>query len=520
MGGATGSWPRRRFVTALALVSALVPGCGLAEGERFGRAGAPPGTLRIHVQAPIDDIDPPRARDGLERAVALMAFATLLEPDGRPRLARAVTPSADGQRVVVTLDERARFSDGAPIDADAVLWSWRRALLRSTATADLRPFSAIAHGRALAEGRLLRLARTTQGHGAPYATVGEAPAVDVPSELSAGTMVDIVDSNERRPCCGRSVPLLREAGRGEALGALNHADVGTVIGARLVDGKRFLLLRSSAGAAGWAAHELLTVNVPPASLLRVVDRGDASAALRVGPDDDAPLREQLHDDDVVEVVGETEGWVQVVDVRSGHMGFVPRRTLEAMRGEQQWLKVAPVDASNRTTPTTWLPLRDLAFDPSALGARVVAADTIEVDCASDVASVLAALAQPALAPVPPHTVGAHGRGWTAPATIVTSGPFVPVTVSPERVTLTKSDRALERGRVHLERAELVVVEDPIAALHLYRAGELDVLLALPADLAPKLARAADWVHGGGLVAPEVRGLSISSLDLRDVVVTR
>ncbi|MCC7072367.1 MAG: hypothetical protein IT383_13645 [Deltaproteobacteria bacterium] len=493
-------------------------GCGLADGDRFGRAGARPGVLRIHVLAPVTEIDPPRTRDGLERALALQAFATLAEPDGRPRLARAIAPSADGRHVIVTLDARARFSDGTGIDADAVVWSWRRALLRSTGAADLRPFSSIAHGKELAEGRLLRLARDTPGYAAPFATVGGAPSTSAPRALSAGSMVEIVDSNERRPCCGRSVPLLREAGRGEALGALNPTDVGTVIGARNLDGQRFLLLRSSSGAAGWAAQQLVSLHVPPASLLRVVDRGDGGAALRVGPDDDAPVRQALRDSGVVEVLGEADAWVHAVDLESGLMGFVPLRTLEALRGEQQWLHVVPADVAKDPESATWVPLRELAFDPSALGAIAVDAHSIEVECAADVTAVLAALAHPVMAPVPPHTIAAHGHAWTAPGTIVTSGPFTPVSLSAARSTLARSERALEHERARLERVELVVVDDPIAALHLYRAGELDVLLSLPADLAPGLERAADWVAGGGLVAAEVRGLSLAQLDLRDVVV--
>jgi len=53
------------------------------------------------------------------------------------------------------------------------------------------------------------------------------------------------------------------------------------------------------------------------------------------------------------------------------------------------------------------------------------------------------------------------------------------------------------------------------------ASNTNVLLALPADLAPALARAQDHAPsagGGGLIAPEVRGLSLDRLDLRGVEV--
>lgn len=506
---------------ALACALALAGACELREGERFGRAGAAAGVLRVHVPVSVVEWDPPRAADELERAVARQLFATLLDADGQPQLARAVTVGADGHTVVVELAGGARYSDGVPVDADAVIWSWRRALWRSTGTTDLEPFAAIADGRALAEGRLLRVARTTVGHSAPFASVGEAPDEAPPLDLPAGTMVRVLDSNERRPCCGGSVALRREPDAGEALGALNAADVGTVIGARTVAGRTFLLLRASSGASGWAEDRLLAVQVPPASLLRVVDRSDGSAALRVGPEDDAPVRQTLADDDVVEVLGGTEGWADAVDLRTGHLGFVPRRALEPLRGEQQWLRVEPVDEGARATSRSWVALRDLAFDASALGARATDAGTIAIACEGDVAAVLAALAHPALAPVPPHVIAAHGRAWTEPATIVTTGPFVPTVATPDRLTLVRSETALERPRVRLQRVELVVIPDAIAALHLYRAGELEVLLSLPGDLAPTLARASDHVAGpagGGLVSPEVTGLSITRLDLRDVAV--
>ncbi len=521
MRGATGLRPRWDAARAALAVGAIgvaaTTACGVADGDRFGRVGARPGAVRIHLLAPVVELDPARARDDIDRAVALQAFAPLLEPDGRPRLAHGVSTSADGSRVVITLDARARFSDATPIDADVVVWSWRRALLRSTGAVDLRPLASIARGRALAEGRLLRLARDAVGHAAPFTTVGVAPTTEQAIDLRGGTLVSVVDSNERKPCCGRSVPLLREPGRGEALGALNAGDVGTIIGVRTVEGRRHLQLRSSSGAAGWTAEDLVAVHVPPASLLRVVDRGDGAAALRVGPDEDAPVRHGLRDDDVVEVLGIDEGWVNAVDLTSGHMGFLPRRSLEALRGVQQWLGVVAVDAAATTVPA-WVPLRDLAFDPSALGAHAVDSTTIEIECEADAAAVLAALAQPVLAPVPPHTIAQHGRAWTTPAAVVTSGPFTPVVVSPERVVLARSEGALERDRAKLERVELLVIEDPVAALHLYRAGELDVVLAVPADLAPRLKRASDWVPEGGLVAPEVRGLSLARLDLRGVQV--
>lgn len=510
-----------RGAALASLLSTLPVGCTLDDGERFGRAGARPGQLRIHVAEELGELDPPRAERSLERAVSTQLFATLLDTAGRPRLATSVTRSADDRTLTIHLSPAARFSDDTPLDADAVLWSWRRALLRSTGTRELAPFASIAHGAELAAGKLLQVAQATTGRGAPYTRLGEAPD-DAPAlPLAPGIAVRVVDTNERRPCCGGSVALRREPAAGDALGVLHVSDVGTVISERAVHGKRFLQVRSPSGASGWAEESLLTTHVSPASLLRVVDRGDGSAALRVGPEEEAPVREKLEDDATVEILGEAEGWLHAVDVKSGQMGFVPRRAVESLRGERQWMLVEVEGDGPAESRRGWVSLRDLAFNPAALGARALNAHTIEVECAAPVSEVLAALGHPALAPVPAHTVAAHGRAWTRPGNIVTTGPFTLGPSAPDRLVLLRSPASFEATRARLERVELITVRDPISALHLYRAGELDVLRSLPAPLAPLLARAADFApssEGGGMVAREVRGLSLEQLDLRDVEV--
>src|SRR6185369_2410840 len=58
-----------RAPLALSLVVAFVcgSGCGLSPGERFGRAGAVAGRLRIHVAEDAVDLDPARAHKPIER---------------------------------------------------------------------------------------------------------------------------------------------------------------------------------------------------------------------------------------------------------------------------------------------------------------------------------------------------------------------------------------------------------------------------------------------------------------------
>ncbi|MCC7111018.1 MAG: hypothetical protein IT382_17120, partial [Deltaproteobacteria bacterium] len=71
-----------RGAVCLGALGLLLGGCGLGEGERFGRAGVVPGQLRLRVASLPGDLDPARADGFLERAIATQLFATLLEPDG------------------------------------------------------------------------------------------------------------------------------------------------------------------------------------------------------------------------------------------------------------------------------------------------------------------------------------------------------------------------------------------------------------------------------------------------------
>ncbi len=520
------------------LAALAVVACGLAPGERFGRAGARTDRLRLHIVDDVAELDPARATTPVERALARQLFAALVEPaGGEPRPSLATSWEVVGDRLRLHLEKDARFSDNTHLGAPEVVWSWRRALRPSTGTADPTPLSVIKNGADLARGALLRVAHGgAHGRPAPYSVFTEGPgAVVSDAELPAGTAVRVFDTNERTPCCGVAVPLHSTADLdAPAVGALLAGETAVVAGMRELPrhGRQpavtLVQLRAAGGATGWARASDVAVHIPAVGLVHVVDRGGVSPTLRVGPDEDAPARALLADDDVVEVVERGNDRFAdaaaptclAIDVKTGISGWLSSANLDDTVRERRWYFVERVDDPGARA---WLPEQDLAFDPGLLDAHAVDDETVEIGLAAPLDEALLAFAEPVMRPVPPRSVDELGRAWTVPEAMPTSGPFRLVLHEPERIELARSSTSFERKRAGVERVELIRVKRPTTALHLYRAGAVDALLdgALPPGLAPTLSRASDFVpgpKGGALVAPEVKGLVPTALELRDVTV--
>jgi hypothetical protein len=512
---------RRHFAACVACV--VVAACGLQPGERFGRPGAEPGRLRVQIFDDALELDPARAKTPIERAVARQLFSAVVE-NGKPSLASSW--DVVDREIVFHLRD-ARFTDGTSLGAHEIVWSWRRALRPSTGTSDTTPLSIVKNGTELARGALLRVSKAgVRGRAAPYAIYRDGPGDAVNDvEMPAGAAVRVIDSNEREPCCNKAVPLHGAPDSASAApAALVPGEVAVVIGARAVrshDGRERLMLRLRApgGASGWVQDDEVAAHIPAIGLVPVVDRGGVAPTLRAGPDDGAPARATLGDDDLVEMIERGPDHCLVVDAKSGRTGFINCANIDDTVRERRWFLVAPLgsDASR-----AWLPEQDLAFDPSLLEARAIDDHTLSIQLANgvDVDRAIAALSESVMRPVPPRIVEEDGREWTKD--MPTSGPFVLASHDAgARLVLQRSPTSAERERAKLDRVELVVVSRPTTALHLYRAGVVDALLdgSLPADLAPTLARAADFVAGatgGALVAPEVHGFSPAALELRDV----
>lgn len=517
------------FAALAAACSLAAAACGLDEGERFGRAGASPGVLRLHVLDAPDELDPARASTAVERGLARELFAALVEVErGQvvPSLAVGWQVRAGG--LTFSLRKDARFTDGEPVTAEDVVWSWQRALRSSTAAVDLRPLEVIRGGRELARGTLLRVgASGGRARSAPWASYGQAPRVATATTAVAfgrGASVHVVDTNVRVPCCGAAVPLRTAPDDvAPARGALDVGENAVIIASRHVETGRdvtYVQLRATSGLAGWARLDEVAMHVPRLGVVHVVDRDGNGAALRAGPDDDAPIRAALADDDSIEVLDRGESFLFVADVRSGRVGYVSRATVDESARERRWYLVE--DPSGMRG---WLPDEELVFDPGTLGVRAADELTVEVDLDSSVPTerALQAMAEPVMRPVPGRVVQAWGRDWIAPERIATSGAFHLGSRSAAGIVLVRSTTSFLAPRARLDRVVMTENARRTSALHLYRAGLVDALFdgSLPPDLLTTLSVASDYQsgpNGGGLVAPEVRGFSPVPLTLRDVEV--
>ena len=124
---------RRRTLTgaALALTLALLPACSSGEGVDVGGNGAAKGgVLRAAIGGEPDQLDPHKTSAYYSFQVLENVYDTLVEPDSelqmRPSLATEWRTSEDQLTWTFTLREGVKFSDGAPLTAEDVVYSYRR----------------------------------------------------------------------------------------------------------------------------------------------------------------------------------------------------------------------------------------------------------------------------------------------------------------------------------------------------------------------------------------------------------
>ena len=118
------------IVAATFLISRVGPSVGRPTTP-LAAAGSGKGSVTILGGEPAS-IDPARHGDAGSAAVIAQLFETLTAFDSsltlRPALAESWSVENGGRRVVFTLRDGLRFSDGSPLRADDVVRSWRRLL--------------------------------------------------------------------------------------------------------------------------------------------------------------------------------------------------------------------------------------------------------------------------------------------------------------------------------------------------------------------------------------------------------
>ncbi|WP_110588002.1 ABC transporter substrate-binding protein [Microbacterium suaedae] len=121
---------RWRLVAAAALAALALAGCGASEPDDGG-AAADPVELTIAAQSGPNSLDPAELANGQQMFVWTSILDTLLARDPEtgdlvPHAAEAWEYDADGTVLTLTLRDGMTFSDGTPVDADAVVATMNR----------------------------------------------------------------------------------------------------------------------------------------------------------------------------------------------------------------------------------------------------------------------------------------------------------------------------------------------------------------------------------------------------------
>lgn len=131
--------------------------------------------------------------------------------------------------------------------------------------------------------------------------------------------------------------------------------------------------------------------------------------------------------------------------------------------------------------------------PAKLGVRARDDFTVEMDLRNRAPFFLELVSGRIFCPVPQHAIQTHGRRWTEPGRIVTSGPFVLADRRPyDRIVLKTNPQYYEAQQVALNELVFLVVPDPTPRLNLYMAGIGAVTQPWIPTIMPTLRRKKDF----------------------------
>jgi|JI10StandDraft_1071094.scaffolds.fasta_scaffold31592_3 ABC-type oligopeptide transport system substrate-binding subunit len=444
----------RRHLTTLVAGAAALAGCGLPSGEYFGAVPTvdDPRRLRWCNSGEPDNLDPAHGQSTVATPIIHALFDGLMIFDDAglptPGLAARYELSADQRRVTFELRPDARWSDGAPVTAYDVAFQASRVLhpLTGSVNSDfldwMKGYDGFLGGRTLVE-------------------------------LSSGELVEIV-----------------------AIDGARFEDLERPPDPNLRRGSRPVALRDL-GAPATAAY----ATAPAGADLTIVEVAGRPAS--PPSPDGAP-------------------WAFVFwDRGEGTYGWVPLGELDVAPNAARRFTVRPVPSKHVPGAPVATPevdaakvaiQREVAGDqvlllPEALGVRVPDAHTVIFEAADPTPSLLAAAASRSLRPVPRAAVARRPRTWTRPDTIVTSGPLrLTAHEVRDHLTLTRSPTYRDPDDLHLDRVDVLSVDDQAASANLYFTGRCD---AVAANHVPQSYLAALSTGRGGqpyrdyIVAPQL-----------------
>jgi len=112
--------------------------------------------------------------------------------------------------------------------------------------------------------------------------------------------------------------------------------------------------------------------------------------------------------------------------------------------------------------------------PEELAVRAVDPLTVEIKLVQPAPFLPGALTHYAWFPLPEHVITKHGKEWTNPGTMVSSGPYVLAEWTPnDKVRVVKNSKFYDAANVAIDEIYFYPTEDERVALNRFRAGELD-----------------------------------------------
>lgn len=155
--------------------------------------------------------------------------------------------------------------------------------------------------------------------------------------------------------------------------------------------------------------------------------------------------------------------------------------------------------------------------PSELGAKALDPLTLQVTLKGPTPYFLEMLTHQATYPVNPASVTALGADFTKAGKLVSNGPFVLDSFTPnDHISLVKNPKFYDAANVAIDRVNFYPTDDVATATRRFEAGELDMTLDFPAEQYEALkAKLGDKVKVGPLLGTYYYGFKLDKAPWSD-----
>lgn len=160
-------------------------------------------------------------------------------------------------------------------------------------------------------------------------------------------------------------------------------------------------------------------------------------------------------------------WSDGKPVTAGDFVFAMRRILDPKFAAEYCELLYPIKNAEKVNKGS-LPV-------DKLGVSAPNAETLVIELENPAPYLPQLLTHYTSYPLPQHAVEKHGKDWIKPGKMVSNGPFMLSSWRPhDHVTLVKNPKFYDAANVKLDRVTFLPIEDDLAALKRYRAGEIDL----------------------------------------------